>query len=439
MLPIDDRKLAEWLARQRWFGGKGARIASVRHLDSAQISPGLLLAAVEVAYEGGRPPERYAVALRPWSGDGEIVEGLDDDGARALLGIVRGRLRVATAAGALRGERLDAGDSPLDRLSPVPRVRRLSAEQSNTSIVFDDRVILKLIRKLETGVNPELEMGAFLARHGFAATPQLAGAISVEGALQATVAVAHRFVHVESDGWKYVLDAFRRETVPGDALLGEIRELGARVGEMHAALASDAQDPAFAPEPIRREDLLRWSAALRDDLVRTVAAAGDALPSLAEQQPALERRIARLADLPPSGVRIRQHGDLHLGQVLRSDGRWLIFDFEGEPARGFAERRAKHCPFKDVAGMLRSFAYAEGAAEREGAPKGDRKAKAREAFLAGWRSAAGHLAPQDPAAASALLDALELEKLLYEVRYELGHRPDWVSIPAKDLEREARA
>src|SRR5438132_9792265 len=200
MLPVDLSSLSAWLSQQRWFGGKGAPIAAVRGLDRAQLAPGSLFAAVEVEY-GSRPAERYALALRPWTGAGGIVEGLDDDAARALLGIVRGRLRIATAAGALQGARFDGPGSPLERLSPAPAVRRLAVEQSNTSLVFDDRVILKLIRKLERGVSPELEIGAFLARSQFAGTPPLLGAISVTGAVDATVAVAHEFVHVTADGW----------------------------------------------------------------------------------------------------------------------------------------------------------------------------------------------------------------------------------------------
>src|SRR5712671_5162480 len=161
MLPIDMQALPAWLSQQRWFGGKGAAIAAVRDVDRAQISPGLLLSAVEVRYAAPRPTESYALALHPWAGKSGIVEGLDDDAARALLGVIRGRLRIATAAGALQGERFDGPGSALERLTPVPAVRRLGAEQSNTSLVFDDRVILKLIRKLEPGVNPELEMGSF--------------------------------------------------------------------------------------------------------------------------------------------------------------------------------------------------------------------------------------------------------------------------------------
>jgi maltokinase len=430
MLPIDTSLLAGWLPQQRWFGGKGAAIASVRDVDRAQISPGLLLATVEVSYREGRPPERYALALKPWTGVPGIVEGLDDDAARALFGIVREKRRIATAAGALQGLRFDQGDSDLDRLAKVPPVRRLSAEQSNTSLVFDDKVILKLIRRLEPGVNPELEMGAFLARRGFTATPPLLGGIALEGAVNATAAVANRFVRVESDGWSYLLSAFRKGELP----LEEIRELGTKVGEMHAALASDPADPAFAPESIIREDLVRWSEALLRELEQTVRVARGAVPEIEARKPQLEQRIRAFAATEPRGVRIRQHGDLHLGQVLRSEGHWLIFDFEGEPARTLEERRTKHSPFKDVAGMLRSLAYAAGAVEVEGGPsQRDRLEKARAEFLRGWRSAAGKLVPGDQQQADAMLRALELEKLLYEIRYEVGHRPDWVRIPARDL------
>jgi trehalose synthase-fused probable maltokinase len=227
-----------------------------------------------------------------------------------------------------------------------------------------------------------------------------------------------------------------KERSPSDTLLGEIGELGARVGELHTALAAP-DDPAFAPEPIGREDLRRWTAALLADLEKTMRVAAPAVPALASRAPALRARIERLGDAVPSGVRLRQHGDLHLGQVLRSDGHWLIFDFEGEPARTLAERREKHSPYKDVAGMLRSFAYAAATAEKKGAAApSDRRARAQAAFLEGYRSRAASLLPRDEETGRVLLQALQLEKLLYEVRYEVGHRPDWVEIPARDLLRE---
>ena len=424
MLDLD--ALPAFLQTRRWFGGKGAPIAGVRAVDDLLLAPGFRVVTVEVAYRGGRAPERYLLPLLPGP---RLEEALADDGAlRTLLAVLREGRTLPTRAGSLRGERV-AGPareaSPLDALGAEPSVRRLAAEQSNTSIVFGESVILKLIRKLEPGVNPELEMGAFLSRRGFRAMPALLGGLSLSGAVDATVAVAHRFVRVDTDGWSHVLEALRRPSQRLPGLLAELRQLGARVGELHAALASDLLDPAFAPEPLRREDLERFARSLLLELDRTLAAAGAAVPELAACRAALEARIARVAKLAPSGVRIRQHGDLHLGQVLRSQGEWLVFDFEGEPARPVAERRVKSPPLKDVAGMLRSLAYACATA---GTPQ--HLAPARDAFLDGWRGAAGQLVP---AGAQALLEALELEKLLYELRYEVGHRPDWVRIPARDL------
>jgi maltokinase len=429
---FDLAALPDWLPGRRWFGAKGTKITSAQVIDEAQLD-GLNLATIQVSYAADRRPERYLLPLRS---DGTPLEDARDDQAwLAIFDLIRSRSAIPTRSGTLRGERFDAADSPLATLPARPAVRRLSAEQSNTSLVFGDSVILKLIRKLDQGRNPELEIGAVLARRGFRSTPTLLGALSLEGAFEATVAVAHRFVRVESDGWSYVLESFVKEPRPSPQLLAEIRELGARVGELHAALAAP-DDPAFAPEPIRGEDLQRWTAGLLAELERTIRIAGSAVPGLNERRDGLQARIERLATAKPSGVRIRQHGDLHLGQVLRSAGQWLIFDFEGEPARPLSERREKHSPYKDVAGMLRSFSYAAGAAEKRGAPAGNRSGPAREAFLQGYLSRAGELLPAEEATAKLLLASLELEKLLYELRYEVGHRPDWVAIPAGDLLRE---
>ncbi len=433
MLAPDSAGFPAWLQGQRWFGGKGEEIARVRVVDEARLGD-LRVAAIEITYRRGRAPERYLLPLRGGSRE-PLEEALDEQSCREIFEVMRQRREVPTRAGRLRGERFDGPDSPLSALPERPAVRRLSAEQSNTSLVFGDAVILKLIRKLDQGRNPELEIGALLARRGFRSTPALLGALSLEGEVEATVGVAHRFVRVETDGWSYVVDAFVRDAVPSAALLEEIHELGARVGELHAALAEPA-DPAFAPEPIRAEDLRRWTDRLLAELEETVRVAAAAVPELASRSAALRARIERLAAAAPRGVRLRQHGDLHLGQVLRSDGQWLIFDFEGEPARTLAARREKHCPYKDVAGMLRSFAYAAAAAEKKGAVPADRRGPARKAFLEGYRSRARALLPDDPATGQALLASLELEKLLYELRYEVGHRPDWVEIPARDLLRE---
>lgn len=427
---MDFDALPSWLQGRRWFGGKGRPIRSVRAVDRVLIGDALLVITLQVDY-GADDREYYLLPLPP---SGALEEAmLDDTAARAVLDQIRERRTTATEAGSLRGERFDRAGSAFEQLAGKPTVRRLSAEQSNTSIVFGDRVIVKLIRKLEPGVNPELELGAHLMKRGFAATPPLLGAVSLSGALDATVAVAHRFVKVDSDGWSYVLQAFRDQPSPSESLLGQIRDLGARVGQLHVALADAGGDDAFEPEPIRREDLQRWTGALQADLDRTISMAKAAVPELEHRRAALKARIERLAAVEPSGVCIRQHGDLHLGQVLRSDGQWLIFDFEGEPARPLSERRMKTSPFKDVAGMLRSFAYAAGTVELEGGAAGDRLTPTRRAFLDGYRSSAAALLPRAAPAERALLEVFELEKLLYELRYEIGHRPAWVRIPTRDL------
>ncbi|HET9754585.1 MAG TPA: sugar phosphotransferase, partial [Myxococcales bacterium] len=245
MADLDLDALPAWLSTRRWFGGKGRPIASVRVADEARLRH-LRVLTLEVAYRSGPSPERYLVPLREGM-DVPLEEALDEESCRIVFGILRERREVRTREGVLRGERFDAQGSALDALPERPGVRRLSAEQSNTSLVFGDAVILKLIRKLVPGRNPELEVGALLARRGFRSTPALLAALTLSNDVEATVGVAHRFVQVDCDGWSYVLEALARDGGVSVALLEEVRELGARVGEMHVALA-DPDDPAFAPE-----------------------------------------------------------------------------------------------------------------------------------------------------------------------------------------------
>jgi maltokinase len=438
---FDLSKLPEFLNAQRWFGGKGMPIKNVEVIDHANLLPdgspagageGCLLAVVEVIYELGHP-ERYLIPVVPGE-DGGVREALEDDElARGLLRIVREQSAVPTGSGTLRGELVNDGGA-ISAVSPRPQVRRIAVEQSNTSIVFDDRVIMKVIRKLDLGTNPEWEMGRFLQTRGFLATPPLLGGITLDGAAHSTLAVVHEFVKVDNDGWAWLLEELRRQPEPSAGLLAQIRTLGEQLGHLHTVLASDTEDPAFAPEPVGIEDLQRWSSSIIGELGVTIAAAMDKVPELAERRDEFVERIGKLAHAEPSGMKIRLHGDLHLGQTLRSGGRWLLFDFEGEPARGYAQRREKHSPLRDVAGMLRSFAYAAASLELEGAPEANRLDPLRDAFLEGYRTCADRaLLPQNEQAFRCVLDTLELEKLLYELRYEVTHRPGWVRIPARAL------
>jgi maltokinase len=438
MTPVDLTRLPEYLKQQRWFAGKAWPIKSVGVIDHATLDFGpcaFTLAIVEVLYELGKS-ERYLLPVKPTASG--IEDALEDvDCLRPLFQIIREQREYTSASGRVRGEWLPTAEGHLSLPDPIP-VRRLMVEQSNTSVVFGEKVILKIIRKLEAGVNPEHEMGRFLAtRTSFRATPTLLGAMVLEGAAGATLGLVHRFVPNAVDGWKYTLERFRKAGPVGTDFLDEMRELGRRVGELHRALASDASEPVFSPEPVLQEDLQRWSASIVGELGVTLADAGRLHVDLERQRERLMEYAKQLARVAPSGQKIRIHGDLHLGQVLHSEGQWLIFDFEGEPSRTFTQRREKYSPLRDVAGMLRSFDYAEATVLLEGSAPTPRMAPSRDAFLEGYRESTRGVAflPQDDASFWAMLRAFELEKLLYEVRYELQNRPDWVRIPVQALLR----
>ncbi|HYI02228.1 phosphotransferase [Hyalangium sp.] len=438
MTPVDLTHLPEYLKQQRWFSGKAWPIKSVGVLDHATLDFGpcaFTLAIVEVLYELGKS-ERYLLPVKP-SAEG-IQDALEDvDCLRSLFQIIREQRELPSASGLVRGEWLDTPEGHLSLPEPTP-VRRLMVEQSNTSVVFGEKVILKIIRKLEAGVNPEYEVGRFLAtRTSFRATPTLLGAMNLEGAAGATLGLVHRFVPNAVDGWKYTLDRFRKSEPLEPGFLEEMRELGRRLGELHRALSSDASDQVFSPEPVLQEDLQRWSASIMGELGVTLADAGRLHVDLEHHRERLMEYARRLAHVTPSGQKIRIHGDLHLGQVLRAEGQWLIFDFEGEPSRTFTQRREKYSPLRDVAGMLRSFDYAEATVLLEGNPPAPRMEPSRDAFLAGYleTTQGAPFLPADKATFWVMLRAFELEKLLYEVRYELQNRPDWVRIPVQALLR----
>jgi len=436
--PVDLTKLPDYLKQQRWFSGKAWPIKSVAVVDHTNMDFGpcsFSMAIVEVLYELGHP-ERYLLPVKP-APDG-IHDALEDvECLRGLFQLIRQQREVSSGSGQMRGEWLASAESHLSLPEPVP-VRRLMVEQSNTSVVIGEKVILKIIRKLEAGVNPEHEMGRFLAtRTSFRATPTLLGALSLEGPSGATLALVHRFVPNAVDGWKYTLERFRKAGAVDAPFLEEMRELGRRLGELHRALASDTTDPSFAPEPVHQEDLQRWSASILGEMGVTLADAGKNHPDLEKQRERLMEHARRLAHVAPSGQKIRIHGDLHLGQVLRAENQWLIFDFEGEPARTFTQRREKYSPLRDVAGMIRSFDYAEATVLLEGGAPGPRMVPARESFIQGYREVTrgAPFLPADDATFWVMLRAFELEKLLYEVRYEMQNRPDWVRIPVQALLR----
>jgi trehalose synthase-fused probable maltokinase len=485
------------LPRQRWFGSKGRRIASVTMRDAASLgaqAPGAWLTLLDVQFERG-PGETYLVPLLVQANgpaEAEALGRVDTGGAPvrvtdafddpaftgALLGGFTERLTLPSRRGTVRFVRTAAFPAGAAAGGLAPR--RLGAEQSNTSVAYGDALILKVFRRVEPGTNPEHEVTGFLTtRARFPHVPPLAGAVEYlpTGGDPVTLAVLHRFTPNRADGWTWVLEhlgrlhdfvATRARHEPlGAERLGQLvrdfsagmltatRRLGTRTGGLHAALASEPGDPAFAPEPITAADVAQWAARIASDLALTLEALGTRLADL----PPPVRACAKAMLADPSGLRaslgglealtaegchkIRVHGDCHLGQTLRTDDDFVIIDFEGEPARPLAERRAKHCALRDVAGIVRSLDYAAATAlagEAEvGAAGGIWRRLAADAFLEGYLAevarAPVRLVPASRAALARALTPFALAKALYEVRYEIDHRPAWVAIPLRGLHR----
>jgi len=419
--------LAGWLAGRRWFAAKTRRVAGVAVEDEIPLASGTL-AVVRVALEGGGE-DRYAVPLLPGD-DVRVADALED------AAFCRGLLALIGSGGAAPGRRGEVRGVPA---SSFPRAlpadtpaRRLGGEQSNTSVAFGDRVVLKHFRRLAEGPNPEEEMTRFLSeRAAFPHTPRLFGHLEYRaGGAVTTLAVAQELVPGARDGWEWTLEALadpsrRRST------LAVLERLGAVTGALHRALAA-GDDPAFAPEPIGDADIAAWARDVRAQLAAAAAAAGDA--GLAADL-AIEAGLRGLA----GGAKIRHHGDFHLGQTLcrEATGEVFVIDFEGEPLRPLAERRRKHCPLRDVAGMLRSIDYAAATAAGGGAAAWAEswRADAAARFVGAYRAATrgAPFAPAEETAFTRAVAVFVVEKAAYEVVYEANNRPDWIAIPRRGL------
>lgn len=523
------------LPRRRWFRSKGrARtqtaieaVIPLRRPTGADSSEALQLAIVRVTFAEG-PDETYAVPLG--FRDGAAADELASRWPHAVVawsrthgGAGRGVLYDAAVtgaaapallalmetggAGAIAGTAANA--QALERLGGLP-VTPAGVEQSNSTMVVGRDAIVKLYRKLDVGLNPEVEVGLALTRvlqgSQRIVAPVLGALVyradGEESGPGAALAIAQEWVASRGDAWAWALEAFSaylghviagtgegaaalassadvwpqswvaraRTPVPGalatamGPFLPLTHVLGQRVGQLHRALAAAGpQDPAFAPEPFTRTDGETLAQAARASWARVVSALRDgestqneAVQSLATQVIAEHDVIAGLIgdslltrDL--RAQKIRTHGDLHLGQVLFTGDDFVIIDFEGEPARPLPERRAKSCVLRDVMGMVRSFDYAAASGLRGQGPSA-MTPPARQAarawvlasasrFLAGYLEALGDtpLLPRDDEGREALLRFYELEKVIYEVGYELNNRPDWVAIPLQGVSDIARA
>jgi len=450
-LPPD--ALHDWLIEQRWFASKSREVTHINVVEAAPLrsegSPRLVLALMEAVFTAGTH-ETYQVPLglreesEGWdsrvicTAEGwTVYDGFADPAVgRELLHRMRSNSELAVSDGTLR---FHWADSASPALGGTVDVRPVGVEQSNSSIVFADQLILKAFRRVEPGENPELELLRFLSSRGFPNIAPLAGWYDFEGRrVDATLGILQQFLSGATDGWELALDELASDP---ERLLARIRALGEVTGELHSALGSEASDPAFAPDEPSAESLGILTAMVDEQIEREFVE----LPETDATAPILGRgqdvreRLQLLSHIGAGGKVIRTHGDYHLGQtMLTPDRGWVILDFEGEPARSLPERRLKRSPLRDVAGMLRSFSYAAaGSSLLRGvdAPP-DWEDRAREEFLAGYHARVeASLLPPGAQATGQLLAVFELEKAIYELRYELNNRPDWVAIPVRGIER----
>ena len=517
-----NRHFEDVLGQRRWFGGKARKIRKTSMIEAVRL-PGTnadtSLTLVEVEYADGDPdvyvvPLAFAVgdaaealranrpeaALAEVVGRGEAQDGLlydalwDTATVRAMVDLMRRGRALSGRNGDLRGWRAKGQKLPASvRDLPIDPV---GAEQSNTSVLLGEDYVLKVIRRPDLGQNPDLEVGRFLTeRAKFEHTPPVVGAVEYQTGRRSpvrTIAILQQFVPNEGDAWRQALGAvdqwldkqlsstetlraparsiavLARSELPEEVMLGlgtyadNAHLLGQRTAELHAALASDTEDPDFAPEGFtslyqrsvyqhmrtrtrRSLQLLRRSiGSLDDDVV-------DLARDLGEREADLLARFEHLKTDKLTGARTRTHGDYHLGQVLWTGRDYQIIDFEGEPADPVSERRLKRSPLRDVAGMLRSFQYAGHVGVRRLLDRGqaaESRGGALEDMATWWGTWAGvaylrgymehapsQVLPDTADEIDRLLDAYVLEKTLYELMYELNHRPDWVAIPLGAVHR----
>jgi maltose alpha-D-glucosyltransferase/alpha-amylase len=518
-----ERALREWLPSRRWFSGKNKDVRAV-HVDElipvAIVTEKAFIALVKVEFFQSEP-EIYILPLAAAFGEQKETilherptlvianikvtngnqEGVlyDAIGSRAFCRTLLEIFRTLPVLSGLRGS-LNAANTPvLSRLLPPDGILEPnigSAEQSNSSVVYGDKLILKIFRRVEPGTNPEMEIGAFFTSKQFAYTPSLAGAMEYRPLTgePMTLAVLNTFVPGVRDAWSYTLDALSRfyervQTMPSSngqpplppatpakmkagelppevkELIGtyaeSMRILGHRTAALHIALASDPENPAFAPEPFMphyqrglfqsMRNLTRQNFQLLKRKLKTLPA--DAQPlaqQVLESEPEILQRLCAIYEKSYPITRIRIHGDYHLGQVLYTGSDFLIIDFEGEPIRTISQRKLKACALTDVAGMLRSFDYASHFALAKYVEQGKLNPAQLEVmgkwgrfwtqsvsavFNNAYREAAGtgNFLPADEQDLKILTDIFILRKAIYEIGYELGSRPDWVTVPLRGV------
>ena len=508
-------QLPDFLAAQRWFGGKAHRVRATEVSDAipfraSQLESFMVLARVE--YETGAR-ETYLLPLLARSGEGEPIE----DGLQTMKVAIRGTDLVLTDAlrnedfllglhaaieaqgvfpglnGELRAKQAGTYRDICPASAGVLKPKPMKVEQSNSSIIYGDRLVLKVFRHVEPGVNPDLEIGRFLSENvHFPHVPAVAGWLeySATDGQTATLGILQEFVPNQGDAWRFTLNSLagfwqqaterlaelsslnppglyplKRSVLPMPAIMRELcgkyldaaALLAQRTAQLHLALASESTTPVFAPQPFTQEFQAELAKSLREKtqnafaLLRSHVAemTGDTrveAERILEADSELLKTFATAFSQPIAAMRTRIHGDYHLGQVLHTGSDFVIIDFEGEPARPIAERSVKLSPLQDVAGMLRSFHYAAFAsvfATEAGANAHSEDTRQRlKAAQVWYLCVAAHFtnAYLDEAGGASFIPANEeqlatllrlhlLEKAVYELNYELNNRPDWVRIP----------
>lgn len=510
-----ERLLPQFLMQRRWFGGKGRKISAVSIAESVPIphdNTTSYLALLDVRYEEGTSEmyllglsfvisrdaasvlrsDRNAALLYVTSQDGEgiVYDAVRDRGfVMALLDSIDRETTFSSDEAEIAASRTEKFEELVAHMNDAPP-RVMGAEQSNTSIVFGEKLIMKLFRRVESGLNPDLEIGRFLTEHGFFNTPPVAGAIEMSPPADdeepRTIGILQGFVPNKGDAWKYTLEQL--DTTLKKALdhkneiaalpipylplleladqkppalfielagdyLQSVRLLGQRTAELHVTLDSDDHQQAFAPEQFSPEyqrsvynsmrRLANTVFGMLRSYVHTLAesARGEAQKLLSREQE-LNEAYKIVVNWVFDAERTRIHGDYHLGQVLYTGGDFVIIDFEGEPMRSISERRVKVSPLRDVAGMLRSFDYASHTGVSNSGTSGDNHDLLRRfsrvwvawvsaTFLSAYMNTAKQapFMPSDKQETATMLDIFLLDKAVYEIGYELNNRPTWVNIP----------
>jgi maltose alpha-D-glucosyltransferase / alpha-amylase len=514
--------LPTYLLRQRWFGGKARTIERVHLLDYGMLqaaAPPLYLVLIEVAYTQGGA-ETYTLLLgistdeaaktvlqtdptcvlarvRSRQGEGLLHDAVGTEAAATLLlAQIHEQHHLTSAAGEFRAFVTSAYPDVRGPAEEPLAIRRVQGEQSNSSIIYGSRLILKFVRRIEAGIHPELDMGRYLTeKAALPFVPPLAGGVTYRrpGAAPMTVALLHGYTRSAGSGWDYTMDllgryyeqalgftevplaldmtiqrllALTEADIPEEVRIAvgtylvPAENLGQRTAALHLALAQGTSDAAFAPERMTAADLSALAADLRrqaDQVLEVLTLQADGFPEplsaqahqLVAQRAAIMERLQAVATLTPGMTRIRCHGDYHLGQLLWNENNFVILDFEGEPMRPLAERRRKQSPLKDIAGMLRSLSYAAYAALfafTRTRPEDMGRLEPWAAYWQHWISvrfvqsylttaAGASFIPTERHDLATLLEAFVLDKALYELHYELNNRLDWVRIPLQSTLR----